>query len=75
MPADFLTNTRGKFVIDIRGQLAKDAQAPPFRMSMSMPSRGRMPLPPGNPTFCHVDRFLRYQVNRGREELRQGLAH
>ena len=39
MPADFLTNTRGKFVIDISGQLAKDAQAPTFRMSMSMPSR------------------------------------
>jgi hypothetical protein len=39
MPTNFLANIRGKFVIDIGGQLAKDAEAPDFPMRMSVPSR------------------------------------
>jgi hypothetical protein len=35
---NFLANTRGKFVVDVGGQLAKDTQAPHFAMSMSVSS-------------------------------------
>lgn len=66
MPTNFLANTRGKLVIDIGRQPAKDTQTPAFLMSM--------PLPPGIATFCHVDQSLRYRVSRGRWMLLRGLA-
>jgi len=39
MPTNFLANIRGKFVVDIGGQLAKDAQAPAFPMSVLLSDR------------------------------------
>jgi hypothetical protein len=39
MSTNFLANIRGEFVIDIGGQLAKNAQAPAFPMIVGVPSR------------------------------------
>jgi hypothetical protein len=37
--ANLLANVGGEFIIDIGGQLAKDAQTSAFFMSLSFPSR------------------------------------
>gem|GEM_PF-2061215 len=60
MLTNFLANIRGKFVIDIGGQLAKDAQASAFRRSVWLPSRCSMPFPLGSATLCHMEQSLRY---------------
>jgi hypothetical protein len=39
MSTNFLANIRGKFIVDISGQPAKDAKAPAVRMDMSVPGR------------------------------------
>jgi hypothetical protein len=39
MSTNLLANIRGKFVIDVGGQLAKDTQAPAFPMRVAVPSR------------------------------------
>jgi hypothetical protein len=60
MLTDFLANIRGKFVIDIGGQLAQDAQTSAFPMSVWPPSRGSLPLRFGRATLCHMEQSLRY---------------
>ncbi len=40
MLTNFLANIYGQFVIDIGGQLAKDAQTSAFPMGVWLPSRG-----------------------------------
>lgn len=55
MLTNFLANIRGKFVIDIGGQLAQDAQTSAFSMSVWLPSCGSLPFPFGRATLCHME--------------------
>lgn len=60
MLTNFLANIRGKFVIDIGGQLAQDAQTSAFPMSVWLPGRCSMLFPLGRATLCHMEQSLRY---------------
>jgi hypothetical protein len=60
MLMNFLANIRGKFVIDIGGQLAQDAQTSAFSMSVWLPSCGSLPFPFGSATLCHMEQSLCY---------------
>ena len=60
MLTNFLANIYGELVIDIGGQLAKDAQTSAFPMGVWWRNRWSLPFPLGRATLCHMKSSLRY---------------